>query len=291
VKTRLETWIARGGNAASGVDTFYDHPSEDDRQDAVATMIHGEWMRAFITATFADEGIDFAFMPSRAEKTFRVLHSLVAGRGAGNPLELASYNTATEESAFFDVLGTDAVESSHEVILSALVTALDRLEGPDGFDTADMNQWLWGMKHHVRFKALLEEVAAGNPLAGILAFKFAINTQTLPLAPDLDPRDPRTKLENFPRPGDIFSVDVGAGGFDGPYTYSQGPVMRMVITLDGESISGRNILPGGQSGLAGNVHFADQAAMWLGNQTVPIRYHANDVVAGAAGNEKMSPPK
>lgn len=291
VKTRLAAWLARGAVSASGVETFYDHPTDDDRQDAVATMIHAAWLRAFVTAAFADENIDFAFMPSRAEKTFRVLHQLVAGRGADNPLHLSSFNAATGESAFFDVLGTDAVETSHEVILSALVTALDRLAGADGFGSDDMDQWLWGLEHHVRFKALLEEVAPGNPLAGILAFKFAINTQTLPLAADLPASDPRSKLENFPRPGDFFTVDVGAGGFDGPYEYSQGPVMRMVIALDGESITGRNILPGGQSGLAGDAHFADQAAMWLANTTIPIRYHAGDVVAGAAGNEKMSPPK
>lgn len=291
VTTRLTTWVSRGANAASGVETFYDAPTADDKKDAVATMIHAEWLRAFVDATFIDENADFAFGPSRGEKTYRALHHLVAGRGANNPSGLASWNMETQESAFFDKLGTPEVERSEEIILEALETALDRLAGADGFNSADMDQWLWGLKHHVRFKALLEEVAPGNPLAGILAFKFAINTRTLPLAENIPAGDPRAALENFPRPGDFFSVDVAAGGFSGPYTYSHGPVMRMVIALDGDSVSGVNMLPGGQSGLAGNEHFADQAAMWLANETVPIRYHAADVVDGAAGNEKMTPPK
>ncbi len=291
VRSRLEAWLARGAIAESGVDTFYEAPSAEQKQDAVATMIHGEWMRRVIDGIFADEGIDFAFNPSRGEKTFRAMHFLMAGRGANNPLGLASWNPATQESVFFDKLGTPAVERSHEIILSALGTALDHLKSTDGFNSTDMGTWLWGLKHHVRFTPLLEEVAAGNPIAGLLSFKFALNTMTLPLAENLPANDPRAKLENFPRPGDFFSVDVAAGGFSGPYNYSHGPVMRMVITLDGDRISGRNILPGGQSGLAGNEHFADQAAMWLGNKTVPIRYHAADVVEGAVASEKLIPPK
>lgn len=291
VKTRLETWLSRGAIAESGVDTFYDAPTAEQKADAVATMIHAEWMRRLVETMFADENIDFAFQPSRGEKTFRAMHFLVGGRGPNNPLNIASWNPETEESAFFDVLGTPAVERSQEIILSALITALDHLAGANGFDSMSMDNWLWGLKHHVRFTPLLEEVAAGNPLAGILSFKFALNTMTLPLAENIPANDPRAKLENFPRPGDFFSVDVAAGGFSGPYNYSHGPVMRMVITLDGDTISGRNMLPGGQSGLAGDEHFADQAAQWLGNKTIPIRYHAADVVEGTSASERMAPPK
>jgi penicillin amidase len=291
IASRLDAWLARGAISESGVETFYEQPSEDQKRDAVATMIYAAWLRALVDAIFADEDIDFAFGVSRAERTFRVLHNIVAGRGANNPRALSSWNPATEESAFFDVLGTDPIEESPEIILGALETAIGRLESTDGFGNSDMNTWLWGMKHQVRFKALLEEVAAGNPIAGILAFKFAINTATLPLGENIPSSDPRSKLENFPRAGDFYTVDVGAGGFSGPYFYSHGPVMRMVISLDGEQISGRNILPGGQSGLAGDEHFADQAKMWLGNETVPIRYHAADVKAGASGTEKLLPEK
>lgn len=289
VEARLGAWLARGAPAASGVETFYASPTAEDVKDSNATMIFNAWLRAFVAGTLDDEGIDFAFAVSRAETVFRIMHRIVAGRGAGNPGALASFNPETSESVFFDVLGTEPIERSHEVILLALGTALDQLASPQGFGTAELDRWLWGLRHQVRFRALLEEVAAGNPLAGILGLKFNITTEALPLADNLPAGDPRASLEHFPRDGDFFTVDAASGGFSGPYTYSNGPVMRMVISLDGGRISGRNILPGGQSALLGSPHFADQAALWLGNETVPIRYHPEDVVEGAEGGERLVP--
>ncbi|MGM0578743.1 MAG: penicillin acylase family protein [Myxococcota bacterium] len=65
--------------------------------------------------------------------------------------------------------------------------------------------------------------------------------------------------------------------------------MRMVIALDEDGVRGRNIVPGGQSGLTDSEHFADQAALWLGNQTIPLRFHVDQVVEGATGREVLEP--
>ena len=65
--------------------------------------------------------------------------------------------------------------------------------------------------------------------------------------------------------------------------------MRMVFALKDGAVSGLNIIPGGQSGLADSPHFTDQAALWLGNQAYPARFHVDDVVAGAAGHEVYRP--
>ena len=67
------------------------------------------------------------------------------------------------------------------------------------------------------------------------------------------------------------------------------PVMRMVISLNDGRVEGQNIIPGGQSGVTASEHFDDQAGLWLGNQTVPLRFHVEDVVAGATGREVFSP--
>ena len=63
----------------------------------------------------------------------------------------------------------------------------------------------------------------------------------------------------------------------------------MVIALDQNGVRGQNILPGGQSGRPDNAHFADQAALWLANQTVPLRYTPQEVAAGATAIERFVP--
>ena len=65
--------------------------------------------------------------------------------------------------------------------------------------------------------------------------------------------------------------------------------MRMVVSLKDGRVTGQNIIPGGQSGLADDPHFADQAALWLGNETWPIRFHVEEVVEGAVAHEVYAP--
>ena len=65
--------------------------------------------------------------------------------------------------------------------------------------------------------------------------------------------------------------------------------MRMVIGLKDGRVTGQNIIPGGQSGLTDSTHYADQAALWLGNETLPLRYHTEDVVEAAVGRIRIAP--
>jgi len=37
--------------------------------------------------------------------------------------------------------------------------------------------------------------------------------------------------------------------------------------------------------------FADQAALWLGNQTMPLYFHLDDVLANATRRETYAPPE
>ncbi|MEL6180825.1 MAG: penicillin acylase family protein, partial [Myxococcota bacterium] len=199
----------------------------------------------------------------------------------------------TGESIFFDVLATDPRERSEEIMLDALTRGLDWLEsdptgaGEDGFGTADMDQWLWGLRHQVRFESLLADFLPPDSDFSFLTDLFSITTDTLPLEGEPTSRD----LKWFPRPGDNFSVDASNPGFSGTrFTHGSGPVMRMVIALkEGEEVSGVNIVPGGRSGLTDSPFFADQAALWLGNDTVPIRYSPAQVAEGATGREVFKP--
>ena len=114
--------------------------------------------------------------------------------------------------------------------------------------------------------------------------------EQLPLAEQMTPEDPRAGLKWFPRPGDQWCVDASNPGFSGTqFTHGNGPVMRMVIALKEGEVSGVNILPGGQSGLTESEHFADQLKLWLANETIPLRYHLDDVLEGAVSRELLSP--
>jgi penicillin amidase len=221
------------------------------------------------------------------------------GRGAGNPDGLASFNPATNESVFFDVLDTPEVETSHEIIVAALLDALAFLRSAPneeepasgGFGTSDMNAWLWGLRHYVRFTSLLDDFLGEDSEYAALTSQFAITTNILPLteAP-LGTGDPRRDLTWFPRHGDQYGVDAGNPGTSGTqFHYGSGPVMRMVVSLKGDRVWGRNIIPGGQSAITDSPYFADQARLWLGNETLPMRFSVDDVVAGASGRESYVP--
>jgi acyl-homoserine lactone acylase PvdQ len=156
-----------------------------------------------------------------------------------------------------------------------------------------MDAWVWGLRHTVVFESIVAPYVGDLGALELLLDQFAITTEVLPLTDGpLEPGDPRRSLLSFPRPGDNLSVDRADPGFRGNrFEYRDGPVMRMVIALypDGR-VWGQDIMPGGQSGLVDSPHFADQAALWLGNQTLPLRFHLEEVVAGATGREVYSPP-
>ena len=50
------------------------------------------------------------------------------------------------------------------------------------------------------------------------------------------------------------------------YSYGSGPVMRIVVEMNPDGVTGVNVLPGGQSGINTDPFFADQAALWLGRE-------------------------
>ncbi len=293
VAGRLQTWRDAGYPTPTGVETFYhEMVTPEESEAAVATMIFNAWLPRVMNAVFADE--DLEYPASGSVGRMRVLKRMLDSRG-DNAMGLSSYSDTTGESVFFDVLGTPDIERSDEVMLGAMTTALDWLssaptgEAQGGFGTDDMSAWLWGLRHQVRFESLLADFL-GDSMFGALLDPFSITTKVLPLAEMLGEDDPRADLKWFPRPGDNFAVDAANPGFGGTdFTYGSGPVMRMVIALKDGEVSGQNIIPGGQSGLNDSPYFADQAAKWLGNETVPLRYTPEEVAAGAMGRAYFQP--
>jgi penicillin amidase len=294
VVSRLEAWGARGFHAASGVETFYATADADDRKDAVATSILNAWLPRFIGSVWDDEGID-AWRDGLEHRVAATLR-LLAGRGDGNPGDLASWDAATGEAVFFDDVRTTEAEIADELMLSALVAALSALEaaptepGRFAFGSADMDTWLWGLKHTARFESVLAPYLAGAGPLGAIGDMFSVTTERLPLATGLGADDPRRGLKWFPRPGDHWAVDAANTGLStGNVSFGYGPAMRLIMALKGGEVKGRFVLPGGQSGVTDSPFFDDQLKLWLANDYHDFRFSVADVVAGASGRERFTP--
>lgn len=298
VEARLRAWLAAGLHTPSGVETFYSTPAAGDAADAVATTIFHIWFSRYVRGVLDDEGFGSGMSFAVTGDTFRmgVMQRLLDGRGAGDPEGLGSYDPTREESVFFDDVNTAEVELSHEIALRALSETLTFLRsaptaaGEGGFGSNDPNDWIWGLRHGVRYESLLADFLGDDPMFGFLLDMFSVTPADLPLAPDLSETDPRFGLTFFPRPGDQFDVDAANPGLSGErFTHGSGPVFRMVIRLGPDGVRGENILPGGQSGLTNSPFFTDQAELWLANRTLPMRYTPEEVVEGALGRETFLP--
>jgi len=298
VETRIRAWGEAGYLAESGVETFYSSPSAEDRRHAIATTIFNAWLGPFDRRVLGDEGFPGGtFTPTGSGGKMRVLTRLVNGRGAEDPLALASFHPETRESAFFDVRGTPEIETSLEVALLALVDALAFLRseptepGFGGFGSEDPDTWLWGLRHHTRFEALISDFLEGDEAFGFLADVFDISTRTLPLAEELAESDPRFGVLGFPRHGDNFCVDAANSGFGGErFTFGSVAVTRGVVALRGpEATTGRDILPGGQSGIPDTDHYADQTRLWLANEATPLLLQPEAIAAAATHRETFLP--
>jgi penicillin amidase len=298
VEQRLRDWQAAEYPTPSGVETFYHQPAEGDADNAVATMIWNAWIARFAAGVLLDESAVPGDRLNDTRTIGRSITRFLEGRGPDNPLVLTSWNEETGESVFFDIVGTEDFERSDELGLITLADALDFLAGePEenaegGFGTDDMSQWLWGLRHTVRFESILAPFVGDVDGFSVLIDRFAITTDTLPIAEGALPMDdPRRGLVGFPRPGDQYAIDNADPNFrPDRFEYRNGPVKRMVIALhpDGR-VEGQNVIPGGQSGLTDSPHFADQAALWLANEALPIRFHVEEVVEGAVGREVYTP--
>jgi penicillin amidase len=297
-ETRLRAWADGGYDTPSGVETSYDAVEPGDVENAVATMIFNTWRPAFWDGLAGDERFhDLLGTPTGATGRTRVMDVLLRGRGEGNPLGLSSFSDLNDESIYFDRLGTEAVESSDEILVGALVTALDRLtaspsdDGYGGFGTADMDEWLWGLRHWTRFPSLLGDALGDDGAIGALTRQFDIDTLAVPIAPGLTPNDPRSDLPGWPRHGDALNVDSGNPGWStGSWNYGAGPAFRMIVALhpDG-TVTGQNILPGGESAIVEDDHWADQVPLWLGNRALPIQFTAADVAAAGVDRVTFRP--
>jgi hypothetical protein len=162
---------------------------------------------------------------------------------------------------------TALVESCDVAVWRALDAAVTWLEGPDGFDAADADRWVWGRLHTLTLQPLFPEDALNVP-----------------------PRsDPNPDLRNgYPRAGDNFVVnraDCGWGDLD----FSQnedGPAQRFLAEVEpGGTIRVRMALPGGTIYNRDSAHYRDlMDQYYIPNRHFDLPFSIDEIVT--AGEER-----
>jgi penicillin G amidase len=259
--------------AAAGVDLDTNAPLSDEgdagpiARASAATLVFNAWYARLVARVLDDElaRIDLPQDIGIDART-RVMLSLFEA----DPQTLATYDAATNDSALWDDLDTDVVESREERVMRALLDALEWLrENAD----ADLEQLRWGAFHTVRFSPVF-----GSP-AGL----------AIPSPSDA------TFPGGFPRPGDLFTVDsagYGAVGLEADLSFSfdTGAAQRFVVDLDPHGPRAWNAVPGGNVWDPSSDHLRDQADLWRKNSTHPVPFLLPDVIEVKERRTVIAPP-
>lgn len=141
-------------------------------------------------------------------------------------------------SAWFDDVGTPAVEGRDEAVWRSFVAAVDALTARFGDDP---KTWEWQRLHTVTF---------ASPLGAVPVLGKAVS------------------LGPYPRGGDGTTVNVSGYSFIAPYREAHQPSFRMLLDV-GQWDGSLSVLTTGQSGQVLSTHYRDQVALWLEG-----RYHS-----------------
>lgn len=255
----LEAWgSAHDYAAASGIAPDDNQPllaSQPEAQAAQATLLFNAWLVRFLPRVFADELARVGRPNGSNHYVAAIFHLLES-----DPAALATYDAATGDSALWDDLDTPAIESRQERMVRALLDALAWL----GASAGPVEGWRWGAFHTITFEALAP------------VFNLAIPSPS---------DDVFTK--GFPRHGDMHNVDACHYSLRRPldgepdFSYGSGPAQRFVIELEPGAVRARNALPGGAVWDKASPHFADEAELWRRNQTHPLPFYLDEVLAAA----------
>jgi len=274
--THLQAWMedkpgSPAGDAVSGIDAHdlrADVPpraqpvTEEEQADAVGSSIYHAWVKQVLDAL---PGRDWQLLLWTIQ--WRLVVHLLEDIDQTDPAFRVYTKGPNGDSTMWDDPATPEIETRTEVLLGALSQSLDLLE--QKFGSTDMNTWLWGKVHQVRFQ------------------------HSISRAYDMGP---------FPAPGGFSTVNLaypGWGGYAGDFTFSLGPSQRLVVLLDPAGIKAVNILPGGENGNPGAlskynkinpaIHYGDLIPKWLNGETVEMRVTRQAVAADNRRHVKYVP--
>lgn len=237
-------------------------PSAGEIANSVAATIwsvwRGEAIRNVVDATLQRIGLG-DFLPGSSEAYVALAHLLRTfdqNQGIG----------ASGVDFFPAPAGVTREQARDLALLGALRDALDRLAGPafeDAFGgSADQGDYRWGRLHRITFEHPLGAPFSIPPAGGF---------------DDLAPELPGISRSGGYEAVDASSHSARADDAD-EFTFSSGPARRFVGVLDPAGIDARQVIPGGQSGVLGSPHYADQLPLWLTD-----RYHPVAIEPAAVG--------
>jgi penicillin amidase len=263
----LSAWQTASYAAESGMNPDDNTPLTDATMTpSQATLLFETWLARMGMLTFDDE---IKKLGTSVNEVPRMLAYIWT---AQDPSKLATFDAATGESALFDDMTTTTVtETSEQLAITALLDALDDLNGKYGTDRA---KWRWGMPHTLSFDALV-------PLWGGLSIPATG-----------DPVFPK----GFPRHGDLHTVDVANYGSHPSslasidFTYGSGPTQRFVADVQSPAPVSKNALPGGNVWDNGSPYFRNEAERWRRNQNRPVWIQKADVIKDAKERIAYDPP-
>ena len=262
------------GYDASDTDGQRSAPSTMEVQHSVAATIYSVWRGRMIANTI-DRVVDTIGLPRPPSSL-----SMTALRNLFDQYD-TQFGFGASGLNFFNVPGVDDPLARRDIlVLQSVQDALNLLAGSqfeDAFGgSTDQNDYRWGRLHRIVLDHPLGPPFDTPPAGGAFPASF----------PDL--------------PG--LSVDGGFGVVDASshsaradssndFMFGSGPSRRYIgeSSGSGRGISGRTVLPGGESGVLGSPLYANILGRWLTNDYYGIRQHVNDVKQSAASKQMFVP--
>lgn len=248
-------------------------PSHQEVQNSIAATVYSVWrgqiIRHTIDATLERIGLRGYLTPDdRALSALRnLLDRFPAMRGRG----ASGVN-------FFEVSGAPSPEAARDILLlRSLRAALDLLSG-DAFAPAfqrstDQDEYRWGKLHRIVLRHALGGDSSIPPAGGF---------------PNLGPA-----LPGLARVGGFEVLDASGhnarAASASQFMFGSGSSRRFIAEMSPSGIRAYQIVPGGQSGLAGSPAHAHMLGRWLTNSYHEFLLTPAQAEAGWVSEERFTP--
>ncbi len=270
-RDRLAAWTY---NTPAGFDTPGDPgvPTAQDLVDSVATTIYnvaiGRLVVNTFDATLAANGVTYRQGTTEAIRGLLRLLDKVPFTGVG----------ASGLNFFDDTsVSLSAANERDMLLVKSLQGALDLLAGANFANayanSMNVDDYLWGRVHYVIFKSFMDGALNDTHIPGGGIFNI--------------PPQPAVGFPpGKPANGARFTVDVANYGMrpssETGLSFGSGSNRRSIVEMGTSGpVQAKNVIPGGEDGVVGRVHYGDQVNLWLSNGYHDTLLKTADVVADA----------
>ena len=252
-----------------------EEPTAEDVASSIGSSLFFVWLNRATQAAFDDEMAAASAGIGSTDRVVAILHILEHVDLPEEDPGFVHTRGPDGQSRLWDDVSTPEVETRDQIMVQAMVTALEDLDGLMG--TTSMDAWRWGKIHRITFE--LEGLGSVIPFFN------------LPPSPG-----------GYPRQGGWQTVDPAGyslGGLD--FNTDHGPAMRMVVELEEGVMRAYNVLPGGVNdlvpdfrltrppGVRSDIHYGDQIPLWLSNTYRPQPIFWEDVTQLAESRIRLEP--